>query len=225
MEPTKPFTTDKALVLVQGPHFWPEIMQGLAEKLGELPVIKLDLPDGSIQEQAKLLCASTAHVKQVWALGHGEGGAVITQALGHCHRRLAGLIYLAATIPFPGEGAIDLLTQEEQQGQREILDRSQFMELAAPDLKPARRSKVKGIMEGPIRSHQGALEYRQSRLEQIPKMVMITTEDRIVPSAAQVRYLERLEQKVKVNWINSGHLPQLTRESEVAETIKNFMEI
>jgi len=159
----------------------------------------------------------------------------MTHAFGMCPELFKGMIFVAATIPLPNEKAFDLLSapddeyyfqavqENKQSGFFEITDRQKFLEGFIPDGNLKMQEKVKTQMSHePIAPSKEVVAYDLGGIKRIKKMAIITSEDRILTAQTQLKYAERLE-GIQVEYIESGHLPMVSRPEELGELIINFL--
>src|SRR5262249_13512874 len=68
----------------------------------------------NLDEVSLRLCEHVKRLGQpVVLVGHSQGGAIITEAAGHCRASIRKLIYVAAVFPKPGEGVFGDLSQAD----------------------------------------------------------------------------------------------------------------
>jgi len=115
-------TSKPALVLVHGAHFDERSWDLLKNQMQGDRIYSLSLFDQSedpktlaLDVYAKRVCDFVKDLGKVVLLGHSQGGAVINQAFGICPVNIKSLIFVAATIPFPGEKAFDLLEARDDE--------------------------------------------------------------------------------------------------------------
>ena len=109
-----------------GAWCWERVIPGLQAAGHDAPAIDLPgqgadttpLPEITLYRYADAVCdALDAHGRGRWLLtGHSMGGMVITQAASQRPEKLAGLIYVAAFLPQPGQSLIDITQLPEAAG-------------------------------------------------------------------------------------------------------------
>ena len=131
-------------------------------------------------------------------VGHSYGGAVITEA--GAHERVTGLVYIAAFAPDEGESVNTLIAGFPTDGPQPpilppqygflFLDRAKFPDSFAGDV-PAREAAFMADSQVPwgVEALNGAISDPAWRHK--PSWYLITTEDRMIPPAAQQKMAER----------------------------------
>jgi pimeloyl-ACP methyl ester carboxylesterase len=70
----------------------------------------------TLDRYADAICDALADDPPALLTGHSMGGMAITQAAARCPERIAGLIYVAAFLPQPGQSLLDLTRLPEGHG-------------------------------------------------------------------------------------------------------------
>jgi len=130
--------------------------------------------------------------RPVILVGHSYGGVVITEAGNH--KKVAGLVYVAAYAPSEGE-SLDALIKNPPPGApvppilaprdgRLFLDRDKFHAAFAADVDTERAQFMAGSQVGfGVEALRGTISKAAWRTK--PSWYLLTTEDRMVPPAAQ----------------------------------------
>ncbi|MGA9856711.1 MAG: alpha/beta fold hydrolase [Solirubrobacteraceae bacterium] len=74
------------------------------------------LPEVTLYRYAEAVCEAVAGDEPTLLAGHSMGGMAITQAAATCAERLAGLIYISAFLPQPGQSLLDITRLPEAAG-------------------------------------------------------------------------------------------------------------
>jgi pimeloyl-ACP methyl ester carboxylesterase len=70
----------------------------------------------TLDRYAQRVCTAIADGPPAVLVGHSMGGMVITQAAARCSERVAGLVYVAAFVPWDGMSLIDMTQLPEAAG-------------------------------------------------------------------------------------------------------------
>ena len=108
-----------------GAWCWERVLPGL-RAAGHEPVAidlpgqgadRTPLPEITLAHYADAVSAALSELEgPVLLAGHSMGGMVITQAAARHPEKLAGLVYVAAFLPQPGQSLIDITHQPEAAG-------------------------------------------------------------------------------------------------------------
>jgi pimeloyl-ACP methyl ester carboxylesterase len=107
-----------------GAWSWERVLPGLAEaghtaRAIDLPGAGEDstpVADVTLARYADAICAALADAPPTLLTGHSMGGMAITQAAARCPDRVAGLIYVSAFLPQPGQSLRDITRFPEGAG-------------------------------------------------------------------------------------------------------------
>jgi pimeloyl-ACP methyl ester carboxylesterase len=107
-----------------GAWSWERVLPGLAEaghtaRAIDLPgagADKTPLADVTLDRYADAICEALADASPTLLTGHSMGGMSITQAAARCPEAVAGLIYVAAFLPQPGQSLLDITRLPEAAG-------------------------------------------------------------------------------------------------------------
>jgi pimeloyl-ACP methyl ester carboxylesterase len=235
-------TSKVPIVFVHGAHFDARSFQELQLELSDKKSYTLNLFEKS--ENAKSLSLDNygervcrfikKFQEKVVLLGHSQGGAVINQAYGLCPESIKSLVFVAATIPYPGEKPFDLLEARDDEyyfsaikknkdkGTFEITDDQQFSEGFAPDASAEQKNKIlKLIRNEPVAPSKSKLKFNLEMFQMIKKFVVLTKNDRILTLETQIKYASRL-QNVETFEIESGHLPMVSSVQDLALVLRTI---
>jgi pimeloyl-ACP methyl ester carboxylesterase len=228
--------SEKTILLVHGAHFAGESFTGLVDELEKFKiyseVIQLKKhSEATLTDYANNVCEHLNKVGKTLVLGHSQGGAVINQAYGICPDKILGFIYVAATIPFPDEKPFALLTADDDEyyfkavkedmpaKMFKITDQMQFIQGFAQDAIEKDIAVLnKQMQDEPMLPSQTLVRFDLEQFQKTPKVVIHTVLDRIITLPTQKKYSERLK-NTKITYVNSSHLPMLTRPYELARAI------
>lgn len=163
-------------------------------------------------------------LERVILVGHSYGGMVITgaaAALQETHPGvLAGLIYVDAMVPRPGEGwgvshppevaAARLAAAAEHDNALPAPDAAEGFALSAEDAAWLNRRHV----PHPFGMYRQPLHYDAALLDAVPRLFIDCT-DPAYPTIAPVRELVRQEPGWEVVEISTGHFPMVTTPDEL----------
>lgn len=220
------------LVLVHGAHLtsgiWGPVQSHLHSK--GFNTVAFDVPgraeDGVTATQATLdsavrkLCNVIGiQASPVILVGHSQGGAIISHALGQCPKHIKGLIYIAAVVPLPGTSAFEDLSKEDgvwfskcaildsNKKVWTLLPNAPLYEAFMADVPQRESEKYKSIfVDEPSLIGDGIIKYDQILFNKIPKIFIETTQDRIITIATQQRIQSR-EIFAKTYSLTSSHSP------------------
>jgi pimeloyl-ACP methyl ester carboxylesterase len=228
--------SNRPILLVPGAHFNQESFELLISELDNFRMHAKAIhftknKDVTLDSYAKAVCEELGNIGKTLVLGHSQGGAVINQAYGLCPQHFLGMIYVAATIPFPQEKPFALLTaaddeyyfkavtEDKKDLMFKITDRNLFMQAFAQDASEIELRKLLELMhDEPVGPSSSKIQFELTSFQKLPKLVIHTVQDRVITYATQIKYAERLK-NAKTTHINSSHLPMLTRPYELARTI------
>ncbi len=235
-------TSGPVLVLIHGAHFDERSWDLLKHQLSVDRVYSLSLFDESEDQKslsldvyARRVCDFVKDLGKVVLLGHSQGGAVINQVFGICPENINSLIYVSATIPFPGEKAFDLLEarddeyyfsaiiENKKKEIFEIKDENLFIKGFAQDFDENQKVRLlKLIRAEPIKPSKTKLSFNIDRFQRLKKFVIYTKNDRIITFDTQKKYADRL-QNTEFFDIQSGHLPMISYTHELSLLIENIL--
>lgn len=223
------------IIFVPGAHFDGDSFQELGSQFQKSSAVNFKgLPglDAYTKELCKVIKASD---DAVVLIGHSQGGAVMNHALGMCSKKIRALIYIAAVIPIPGEKPFELfksrddefyfrgIQQDENSGFFKIINRDLFLEAFAQDSSNEQKKSIKRMMrDEPIGPSLSKVTFHRHLLDSIPKLVISTRHDRVISPETQKAYFDRIPD-AEIRFIESGHLPMITKTNEVHAMINSFI--
>jgi pimeloyl-ACP methyl ester carboxylesterase len=157
--------------------------------------------------------------------GHSYGGAVITAA--GTHEKVAALVYIAAFAPDKGESVNTLIAGFPADGSQPpilpprdgflSLDREKFHASFAGDL-PARQAAFMADSQVPwgVDALGGTISEAAWRIK--PSRYLLTTQDRMIPPAAQRAMAERTG--AAITEVPASHAVYVSQPQAVASLIK-----
>lgn len=186
----------------------------------------------AVQNPLTSLAEDVAHTQRaisrlegpVVLVGHSWGGVVITEAGGDA--KVSALVYVAAIGPAAGESANDMLRQfpatpglatlDVDAGGFAILPAASVAENFAQDL-PAAETAVMAATQGPIQAACFDQKVTAAAWQTKPAWAIVTSQDRMLQPA----YLRAAATRMRATIVemDSGHVPQGSRPSEVAAVI------
>ena len=186
----------------------------------------------AVQNPLTSLADDVAHAQRAIArleapvvlVGHSWGGVVITEA-GR-DEKVSALVYVAAISPASGESANDklkefpptpgLATLDVDAGGFAVLPPASVAENFAPDL-PAAETALMAATQGPIQAACFDQKVTTAAWETKPAWAIVATQDRML----QPDYLRAVATRMRATIVevDSGHVPQGSRPSEVAAVI------
>ena len=107
-----------------GAWSWERVLPGLVEaghtaRAIDLPGAGADttpVAEVTLDRYADAICAALTDAPPTLLTGHSMGGMAISQAAARCPDRVAGLIYVAAFLPRPGQSLLDITRLPEAAG-------------------------------------------------------------------------------------------------------------
>ena len=181
-----------------------------------------------VQNPLTSLAADVAAVQRVLArqngpallVGHSYGGVVITEA-GNAPN-VAGLVYVAAFVPDAGESVTSLLeggaappVQPSADGYL-FFDAAIFPQAFAQDLPPAQGAFLAAAQIPPAAAAFEA-KVSQAAWKTRTSWYVLSTEDRIIPPAAQRKMAGRARATIKE--VRGSHAVYVSQPDAVAEAI------
>ncbi len=153
---------------------------------------------------------------QVVLVGHSYGGAVITEA--GTEAKVAGLVYIAAFAPDKGESVNSLIaTFPPDAPQPLLLDRAKFHSSFAGDLS-ADQAAFMADSQVPWGLSALGGEITEAAWRTKPSWYLVTTDDRMIPPAAQRSMAKRAGSTVVE--VAGSHAIYVSQPSRVAGLIK-----
>jgi len=153
-------------------------------------------------------------------VGHSYGGVVITEAGNAAN--VVGLVYVAAFVPDAGESVETLLEgdaapplQPSADG-RLFFDPAVFPQAFAQDLPPARSAFLAAAQVPPAGAAFGS-KVSQPAWKTRRSWYVLSTEDRIIPPAAQRRMATRA--KAAITEVRASHAVYISQPDAVADAI------
>jgi pimeloyl-ACP methyl ester carboxylesterase len=165
-------------------------------------------------------------------VGYSMGGAVITEAAGHCPDRVASMVFVAAFMPADGQSLLDLTRLPEGRGdmiqanlvvdgEPPVATLSAEATTAAvynccpPDVAAEaaarRRPQAVAVFATPVSVDDG-------RLAAIPRSYVLTKQDNSIPVALQRRMIAE-HPCTKVVELDTDHAPQLSATDELVAAL------
>lgn len=236
------------LVLVHGAlltsNVWSAVQSTLQNR--GFNVITIDTPgrvkDGVIPSDATLSAAVGKICKvlklqhrPVLLVGHSQAGAIITQATKYCSNKIAGLVYIAAVLPLPGEKTFDLLSAQDNHN----FDVSAPLDEKNGTAIPDPHSNIKDLFIGndvneadallavanmvpePIALGNERLKYDVTEFNRIPKFYIKTSKDQIVSPETQNKYIQR-QHLTRIYTLETGHSPFVTQPHQLADLLEKI---
>lgn len=153
-------------------------------------------------------------------VGHSYGGVVITEAGNAAN--VAGLVYVAAFVPDAGESVTSLLgsgspppVQPSSDG-RLFFDAAVFPQAFAQDLPPAQAAFLAAAQVPPAAAAFEA-KVSQAAWKTRRSWYVLSTEDRIIPPAAQRQMATRA--KATITEVRGSHAVYISQPAAVADAI------
>lgn len=224
------------LILVHGAlltsSIWMPVQSYLQNK--NYNVVTLDVPgradDGIPADKVTLYSAATKVCKvaklqhgPVILVGHSQGGAIITQAISECGRDIKGLVYIAAVIPFNGEKAFEMLSEQDAANfdQCATLDKNAAVykinstgpikDMFMADASSYQAEKaINNFTPEPAMIGEGILRYNQHLFNEIPKFYIETTNDKIISLQTQKKIQSRVEIR-QIYTMKTSHAPFISQ--------------
>jgi pimeloyl-ACP methyl ester carboxylesterase len=223
------------LVIIHGAHFDGRSFYKLTNELNDIETLAVDLPNAgedaaTLTSYAQFICSKISQKSDI--LVHSQGGAVVNHALGLCSEKIGKIIFVASTIPFPMEKPFALFGEEddkhyfrgvtlnEERGMFEITSPEEFAQAFAPEAKA--KEVLALAKDEPMAPSEEKLNFSLKELQIRKKLIIITTEDKIITPATQMKYAARL-QNAKIAKLQAGHLPMLVKPGELAQMVKGFL--
>jgi pimeloyl-ACP methyl ester carboxylesterase len=160
-------------------------------------------------------------------VGHGEGGAIITQAHSRCSNKIKALVYVAAIVPLDGEtsekrmnekrdGFSKCLERDEQNQLFKVKKDCKLSEMYFNDLKenekPAWLATL--VMNEPLKISTTPMKLHGDSFEEIPKYYIEATEDKMLTLESQKEIENRIKW-TKTFELNSGHCPFVSKPKDL----------
>jgi pimeloyl-ACP methyl ester carboxylesterase len=213
----------KNIVLVHGAWVdgagWEAVYRVLADKGYAVSIVQNPLT--SFEEDVAAVDRVLARQSgPVLLVGHSYGGAVITQAGNAAN--VAGLVYVAAFVPDVGESVSTLIEGGEQpplQPSKDgylFFDPAIFPQAFAQDV-DAGRAAFLAASQIPTAGRALATPVASAAWKSRPSFYVLTTEDRIIPPAAQRQMAARAG--ADLSEVAASHAVYLSRPQAVADAI------
>jgi pimeloyl-ACP methyl ester carboxylesterase len=172
-------------------------------------------------------------LERVVLVGHSYGGMVITGAAVELQQQhpgvLAGLVYVDAMFPRPGEGwgvahppevaAARLAAAAEHDNALPAPDAEAGFDLSPEDAAWLNRRHV----PHPFGMYRQPLDYDAALLETVPRLFIDCTQP-AYPTIEPVRRLVRHEPGWQIAEIPTGHFPMVTTPTELVAHVRGFAE-
>jgi pimeloyl-ACP methyl ester carboxylesterase len=169
-------------------------------------------------------------------VGHSMGGMVTTQVAAHSPERIAGMVYVAAFVPQDGQslkGLTELPEGADDQIQANMVVSGEPPVATIPEdvSRVARYNECSEEVIAWALAHQlpqplapflEPASVPDGALDDIPRHYVRCLRDRSLPPALQLRMLETAGIESVVE-LDTGHNPQLSATSELAETVDGFV--
>jgi pimeloyl-ACP methyl ester carboxylesterase len=244
------FAQTPTILLVHGALFtsniWSSVQANLQQK--GYQVVTVDTPgrlsDGVSAEAATLNAAvekvcglARLQTEPVIMVGHNQAGAIITQATASCGNQIAGLVYIAAVVPLPGERPFDVLSDQDNKNFDLVAPLDTVSGLSIPDpnapiqqllmadaTKEAAQLAIQNMVPEPIIFAYDTLDYDAAAFQSIPKYYVRTTDDVMISPQSQDKFLRR--QPMEEYILHTGHCPFISQPDLLAQILdkiaKNF---
>lgn len=167
-----------------------------------------------------------ADLRDVVVVGHSAGGAVVTGVAQRAGRRLAGLAYLDAFVPAPGQSLIDLLPAARGEHFRTLVDDTGRVVLdpeTALDGWAVRDPADRAWIAERLRPHPvGALTdpLPADPLPDLPRQYVHCTDKPGGDSFADLAAAARADPTWRFDEIDTGHDAMVTAPDQVAELLR-----
>ena len=183
------------------------------------------------------LCRDLEDIKEKSVLvGHSQGGAIITEASTQCPDQIRKLIFIAAVIPLPGEGAFDKLSPEDIKNFErcaELKDDSYFVPTSPRGCHAnfmnniSDKQKALYFFERDfVKEHVGIgnskANYDPEIFSSIPKSYIVTKDDKIISQATQSTYI-KIHQITDISSLESDHTPFYSQPKALSKTILSLL--
>lgn len=157
-------------------------------------------------------------------VGHSWGGMVITE-IGN-HPRVKSLVYVASFAPSVGQSIADMTKDYPRASGLEhvVSDKDGFVSMTtegitkhfAQDL-PISETKLIAATQGPIRGKNFEEKVSVSAWSSKPSWFVVSEKDLMIQPALQLANAQQIS--AKTIRLPAGHVPQLSKPSEVAKAI------
>jgi len=157
-------------------------------------------------------------------VGHSWGGLVITE-IGN-HPRVKSLVYVASFAPSEGQSIVDMTKDYPKASGLDhvVADKEGFVTMSlegiskhfAQDL-PAAETRLMAVTQGPIRGANFEEKVTVAAWRNRPSWFVVAESDRMIQPALQKANAAQISARVVS--VPTGHVPQLSRPSEVANAI------
>jgi pimeloyl-ACP methyl ester carboxylesterase len=219
---------NKAIVLVHGGFVdgsgWAGVYSILKGKGYNVAVVQN--PTKSLADDVAVTKSAIDRLEsEVVLVGHSYGGVVITEA--GTHPKVTHLVYIAAFAPDKGESVSSLIANPPPgaavppilppQNGYLFLDRAKFAASFAADVEPETASfMADSQVPWGIDALKGAVSEPAWKIK--PSYYLVTTDDKMIPPAAQRKMAERA--KAQVSETAASHSVYVSKPREVAEIIE-----
>lgn len=229
-------TTQKQTnVFIHGSHFdanvWASILVNFSNYTNMAINLKgrLDTEHVGLTDMARDVCNKIPFSSNL--IVHSFGGAVATQMIGICPKKLNKIIYISALVPANGEQAFDKLSKAEQKYYEKVVHfhkdriRPKGLQTVLKTLDPEIREPMKygsKIYSESYKPGEDIITYDITSFQRIPKYYIFTTKDQLLRMTTQSMYAARLD-AAKTTSIATGHLPMLSSPTQLTAAIKSFL--
>ncbi|MGE3683371.1 MAG: alpha/beta fold hydrolase [Bdellovibrionales bacterium] len=236
--------SEPTFLLVHGALLTSSVWSAVQSELQTLGhnVVTLDVPgraqDG-ISPKAVTLDLATSKVCRVAALqhdpvilvGHSQGGALITHAVGKCPNSIVGLIFVAAVVPKSGTTAFQDLSPEDEEWFTQVAaldEENGIWRITSPERigaafmadvpRQAIARWIPTFVNEPSELGNGTILYDTKEWNKIPKVYIETRQDRIIglPTQRRIQVTHHFD---AVFSIDASHSPFLSKPKELSKHI------
>ena len=218
----------KNVVLVHGAFADGSSWSGVVERLQAvgLHVVAVQNPLTSLTADVETTKRALAKQDGPTVLvGHSYGGTVISEV--GVDPKVAGLVYVAALAPEPGEDVGKLAGQFSKSPASDLIraknrfaqfDEEDFIQNFAPDVPPA-RARVLAASQGPIDQTLFDQKTTVAAWKEKPSWYAVSTEDRVIDPGLERFFAKRMNAKKTVE-VAASHASPVSQPSAIAELIE-----
>lgn len=165
-------------------------------------------------------------------VGHSLAGLILPMLPGHCGERLAGLVYLCAYRPRPGESATVIETafggpvmkpffEKAGDGASIALSRgaAPFLYHDVPD--ELAENAISRLLPQPKRLFLDRSIYDDTDLEGLPQLYVLCRDDRVIPDTRQ-QAMASAPPAIETIEIACGHSPFLAQPEALSRTLSDW---
>lgn len=164
-------------------------------------------------------------------IAHSFSGSLALQTLEICAFKVLKVVFVSSTIPLPGSNSMTSATSNDQSLIKKIvinrngvltpIDKDKFFQFFDSNLTSDKTKNLK-IYSTTFKIVSEVSNYSQEILLRVPKVYILTTNDRLMPEDIQIEQAKHanIDQIIK---INTGHMPMLTAPAEFSTMILNLI--